>query len=424
MMTRGMCSVLAALTSCVRRLQLGCFALAVLPISSLAADRVFADGFERFWKVSATDVAIASTDNTVWNSLKSRCDTDLDSVISDIYAGFDWRQAAQDYGLCYSAGTLRGDPKAPAYSKKAVAILKTLARSFPLIAPNQNHQFIGFGDGATKSFALPMTPLAGTAVHVFTNTANVLPYSYTGAALADVTTEFSSGALYPVLRVSSTMAGATSNAAPEFVKEVDWHVSLRDEVNGSSQFNVLHWLGNNHPSGMFYVATNFNEDDSQVASGNFSVNGTTLTFTTAPANGKAVFVEYIGTDYTQTSNFMGGVESVKPDGPGYNMRAMNVGLAYGYDVIRQSPDLTAALRQEFYGVLNGQLDWYAAAGYEGPNLYENPIGNYYIRGWLTYCLGAYVRLLDARPDFFGVEPDGRSSGATILDRHQAMAPER
>ena len=48
----------------------------------------------------------------------------------------------------------------------------------------------------------------------------------------------------------------------------------------------------------------------------------------------------------------------------------------------------------------------------------------YIRGWLTYCLGAYVRLLDARPDFFGVEPDGRSGGATILDRHQAMAPER
>jgi len=59
-------------------LLLGCFALAALPISSLAADRVFADGFERFWKVSATDVAIASTDSTVWNSLKSRCDNDLD----------------------------------------------------------------------------------------------------------------------------------------------------------------------------------------------------------------------------------------------------------------------------------------------------------------------------------------------------------
>jgi hypothetical protein len=65
------------------------------------------------------------------------------------------------------------------------------------------------------------------------------------------------------------------------------------------------------------------------------------------------------------------------------MRAMNVGLAYGYDAVRQSSDLTSPLRQEFYSVLNGQLDWYTAAGYEGPNLYENPIGNYYIRGYLT-----------------------------------------
>ena len=28
----------------------------------------------------------------------------------------------------------------------------------------------------------------------------------------------------------------------------------------------------------------------------------------------------------------------------------------------------------------------------------------YIRGWLEYCLGAYVRLLDARPDYFGIDP--------------------
>ena len=370
-MTRGMRSVFAAL-------------VAAMPIAALAADNIFADGFERFWKVSAADVEIASNDDSVWTSLKARCDNDLDSVIADIYAGFDWRQAAQDYGLCYAAGTLRGDVKASTYSKKAVAILKTLARSFPVITPNQNHQFLAFGDGATKTFTLPMPPLAGTSVRVFTNTANVLPYSYAGATQADVTADFSSGGLYPVLRISSTLAGATSNAAPQFVKETDWHVSLRDEVSGSSQFNVLHWLGANHPSGSYYVTTNTDADDTELASG-FSVSGTTLTFTTAPAKGKIIYVEYLGPDYTQTSNFYGAVESVKPDGPGYNMRAMNVGLAYGYDTVRQSPDLTAALRQEFYTVLNGQLDWYTAAGYEGPNVCDHlcTTGNYYIRGYLT-----------------------------------------
>ena len=338
-------------------------------------------------KVSQPDVEIALADDSVWTSLKASCDSDLNSVITDIYAGFDWRAAAQNFGLCYNVGVRRGDPQALTYSKKAAAILKTLARSFPLIAPNQNHQFIGFGDGSTRIFTLPMTPLAGTTVHVFTNTAAVSAYTYSATPLAGVTQEFSSGALYPVLRISSiNMAGATSNAPPEYTKEVDWHVSLRDQVNGDSQFNVLHWLGSKHPSGMYYVATNLNEDDTALAAGNFSVSGTTLTFNTAPAAGKTLFVEYLGTDYTQTSNFYGGVESVKPDGPGYNMRAMNAGLAYGYDTMRQSPDLTSALRKEFYTVLNGQLDWYTAAGYEGPNLYENPIGNYYIEGYLTSAM--------------------------------------
>ena len=360
-------------------------AAALLPtlLCAQGADRIFADSFERISKVAQPDVEIAFADNTVWTNLKARCDSDLNTLINDNYAGFNWRQAAQDYGLCYNVGTLRGDPKASTYSKKAVAILKTLARTFPLIASNQNHQFIGFGDGSKQSFALPMTPLTGTTVTAFSNPTAVSMYTYNAAGQQDVTQEFDSAAIYPVLRVSSTMAGATSNGAVEYAKEIDWHVSFRDLVNGSSRFNTLHWLGAHHPAGTYYISTNLNADDTAIAAANFSVSGTTLTFTTAPAAGTALYVEYLGSDYTQTSNFYGGVESVKPDGPGYNMRAMNVGLAYGYDAIRQSPDLTSPLRAEFYGVLNAQLDWYTAAGYEGPHLGENPIGNYYIRGYLT-----------------------------------------
>ncbi|HEX6834413.1 MAG TPA: hypothetical protein VF132_12830 [Rudaea sp.] len=357
--------------------------LACSAASALAVDHIFSDSFELISKVAQPDIEIALADDATWASLKDRCDSNLNSIITDIYAGFDWRQAAQDYGLCYNVGTRRGDPKAPLYSKKAIAILKTLARSFPLIAPNQNHQFIGFGDDHTRAFTLPMTPLAGTMVHAYSNTVAVSAYTYTGPTQHDVTQEFSSEALYPVLRISTTMAGATSNAAPEYTPEVDYHVSLRDVVNGNSAFNVLHWLGSKHPAGAYFVATIQNKNDTEFATNAFVVSGTTITFTTAPAAGTPLFVQYMGADYSQTSNLYGRVESVKPDGPGYNMRAMNVGLAYGYDTMRQSPDLTPALRQEFYSVLNGQLDWYTQAGYEGPNLYENPIGNYYIRGYLT-----------------------------------------
>ena len=365
----------------VRSMLLLC-AVAALPLAQ-ASDHIFADGFETGTKVSQADVEQAFTDDSVWAALKTRCDDDLNDVINDIYAGFDWRQAAHDFGLCYNVGTLRGDAKAPTYSKKAIAMLKTLARTFPVIAANQNHQFLAFGTGATKAFTLPMTPLAGTTVSVFTNPAAVTSFTYAAAGQPDVTQEFDSGALYPILRISSTMAGATSNAAAEYTKEIDWHVSFRDDTGSGSNFNVLHWLGSHHPAGKFYVSTTTNANDTPVSSGSFSVSGTTLTFTTAPAAGTAVFVQYVGDDYTQTSNFYGAVESVKPDGPGYNMRAMSAGLAYGYDVMRHSADLTDALREEFYGVLNGQLDWYTNFGYEGPSLDPNPIGNYWIEGYLT-----------------------------------------
>ena len=391
----------------------------------MAADRVFVDGFDRFWKVSQPDIEIALADASVWNSLKQRCDSDLDSLIGDIYAGFDWRQAAQDYGLCYAVGSVRGLPEAPNYSRKTVAMLKTLARTFPVIAQNQNHQFLAFGDGTTTAFTLPMVPLDASTVRVFSNTAAVNSFAYTGPTQEGITEEFDSGALFPVLRISNTTAGATSNGAPDYVKEVDWHVSMRDDVNGNSEFNVLHWVGSNHPAGTYYVATTSNPNDTEISSGNFAVNGATLTFTTAPASGKALFVEYLGSDYTQTSNLMGGVESVKPDGPGYNMRAMNVGLAYGYDTVRQSPDLTAELRQEFYTVLNAQLDWYTASGYEGPNLYENPIGNYYIRGYLTGAMFTAYATDSDNPRAFAdgdLKPLARTLLMQTFDKMQANLP--
>ncbi len=365
--------------------------LALAPVAGANAqsgDALFGSGFENLVaanapKIAAPDIERALADDAVWNSLRTRCERDLNVVIRDIYAGFDWRQAAQDYGLCYAVGTARGDARAPVYGKKAVAVLKTLARSFPLIAPNQNHQFLAFGDGATRVFTLPMTPLDAAAVRVFTNPVTINTFTYSGPNQIGVTREFTSGALYPVLRVATTLAGATSNAAPEYSPEVDYHVAFRELINGDSQFNILRWLGAHHPASTYYVATNTNANDTSVTAGAFTVSGTTLTFNTAPATNTAIYVEYLGSDYTQTSNRTGRAESVKPDGPGYNMRAMNVGLAYGYDAIRQSPDLTSALRQEFYKVLNDQIDWYTQAGYEGPNLGLNPIGNYYIRGYLT-----------------------------------------
>ncbi|QBB71179.1 hypothetical protein ELE36_12905 [Pseudolysobacter antarcticus] len=393
-----------------------------------SADHIFADSFEFTTKLAQPDIAIAFSDASVWTPLKARCERDLATVIEDIYAGFDWRQAAQDYGICYNVALMKGDARAPLYSKKAVAILKTLSRSFPVIAVNQNHQFLGFGDGLKKSFTLPMPPLAGAVVRVFENTAAVTQFTYTSTPQQDITQQFDKRALYPVLRISASQDGAISNSPAEYVQEVDFHISMRDDdiAAGTSYFNVLHWIGTNHPSPTYYVATNLNENNTEISAGKFSISGTTLLFNTAPIATQSLFVQYVGSDYTQTSNLMGGVESVKPDGPGYDMRAMNVGLAYGYDAVRHSPDLTAGLRKEFYTVLNQQVDWYTQAGYEGPHVYSNPIGNYYIRGYLMGTFfTAYATDTDNPRAMSGgdLKPLAHSLLMQTFNRMQAVLPD-
>ena len=72
------------------------------------------------------------------------------------------------------------------------------------------------------------------------------------------------------------------------------------------------------------------------------------------------------------------------------MRSVNVGLAEGYDAVRDSTDFTGDLRQEFYSVLNGQVDWYQA--YVKVNPYnDGELSNYYIRGHLTGTVVHRVR---------------------------------
>ncbi|HEX7623530.1 MAG TPA: hypothetical protein VF400_08170, partial [Anaeromyxobacteraceae bacterium] len=104
---------------------------------------------------------------------------------------------------------------------------------------------------------------------------------------------------------------------------------------------------------------------------------------------QAVFVEYMGPDYQQTGNGMGGVDSIKPDSA-YPMRSMNVGLAWGYDAMRASDpstELTPALRAEYSSLLAREVDQYMDT--TGANQYLNeqvPLSNYFVEGELAGAL--------------------------------------
>jgi hypothetical protein len=316
-----------------------------------------------------------------WTALKNKCDTNLNKIIasgySDAYAGWDWRAAAEDYATCYNvAKFLNLDANTISnYSKKAIAVMKVLARHHWYRNINGGTEaegtveYLALGNGATTVFALPRTPMPTPAVKVYLTPATELPIAYTSNR-ASVSSGFC-----PVLKISNTAGGPAA-----YTRETDYHMAW---------YNTLEWRGANHPAlnSTYYVT--LADKGLQTATG-VSVSGSTITFATPPAANQVVAVQYLGPDFEQTGNFMGGVEGMKPDSL-YMARTINVGLAYAYDLMRESPDLTAALRTELVNVLNAEVDFYEDYLVYDPTVPNDPyggpegvpLGNYSVRGHLT-----------------------------------------
>ncbi len=311
--------------------------------------------------LSQLEVQRIAADATAWATQKASCDSGMTKFVGPDYAGLGWRAAAETYGMCYQvAKFLNLDATTVSnYAKKTIATMKVLARHHFYGTPNPTQEFLAVGDGSKKSFALRI-PLASGTANTYLTTLAELTLTNSGA-----TTTLPG--FYPVIKVSDASGGAAS-----YTRSTDYIVAYPGELDWTA-------AGKHPASGATFYAT--------VANGTFTlatgatISGSTLTFATAPAAGQGIFVEYMGPDYEQTGNYLGGVESVKPDS-GYAMRSVNVGLAEGYDAVRESTDFTGDLRQEFYTVLNGQVDWYQ--NYVKTNPYnDGELSNYFVRGHLS-----------------------------------------
>ena len=307
-------------------------------------------------------LAQLSAGGSEWNSIKKYCDDNLNLVIGPDYAGWGWRTAVENYSAAYRVTLPKDAVLAAKYGKKCLAMMKVLARHHNYGGPDCA-QLIGVGDGSTKTFTLSMTPLTVTAITVF-----FAPVSDTALTYNGPTAQVSH--FDPIVKISNT-AGGPANYAP-----ADYKLLYRDGLN----IFVIRWLGSNHPStGATYHVFMTSGTGTAVTAGQFTVANNTVTFTTAPAAGQAVFARYIADNYDQTGNLLGGYSSVTPDGPGYQMRTFCPGLAYGFDLMFDFADFTGALKAEFDTVLNQEVDWYKAYGYER----DGDLGNYFIRGLLT-----------------------------------------
>jgi len=304
---------------------------------------------------------LATAGNAEWTALRNRCDAGLNTLVIPEYAGWGWREAIEEYALAYNvAKALNDATRTLNYGRKALALMKVSARHHNYGSPD-NAEYVGRTNGSTTQFILPRAPVG--AVTVFLTPLTIRNFTYNGVTQALPEWE-------RIVAIGNT---AAANAD---YPQADWRFSYRD---GFDVF-TLRWLTGNHPAnGATYYVASAGDSGTTVAGANYSVSGSTLTFNTAPAAGQCVYVRFMGANYEQTGNYLGGRNSVQPDGPGYQMRTFNVGLAYGYDLIYDFAEFTPALKQEFYTVLNEQIDWYATYGYEN----DGDLGNYFIRGYLT-----------------------------------------
>jgi hypothetical protein len=338
-------------------------------------------------------VDVLAAGGSDWIALRNQCDAELDELITPGYAGWDWRLAVERFSLAYRVAKQRGDTvRTSQYGRKALALLKVLARQHNYGTP-ENAVLIGLGDGSTKTFTLPFAPVDPSQVTVLTTPIATVPLVYAGATI-----ELPDWG--QILAIADTAGGAAAYPSS------DWRFSYRD----GGDVLTLRWLGAHHPASgaTYYVRITTAGNDGAASAGSATVSGTTLTLTTAPASGRAVFARYLGSDYEQTGNALGGCNSVQPDGPGYPMRTFAVGLAYGYDLLHDLPEFTAELKQEFYTVLNAELDWYRDNGYER----DGDIGNYFIRGYLTSALSVGWGTSDENPR----AAEWRDLGSALLQR--------
>lgn len=320
--------------------------------------------------ISSNRLAALRTKNAEWTSIDNFCKSNLNEIIDPGYAGFDWKDALTNYATAYQVLLPSDATTAGKYAKKALALMKVMAHHHNYGGPADSggnylpgYQFVGFADGSVKNFTLPGTPLTGTSVEVVLSPITTIQKTYTSNKIQ--LSDFE-----PILKISNTNTGGADYAASAY------QFLYRD---GLDTF-ILTWTGATHPaSNANYFITQTTGVAKTVAAAQFTVSGTTLAFTAAPAANQAVFARMIDVDYNQTGNNMGGLSAVQPDGPGYQMRTFNPGLAYGVDLLFNYSGLTTPLKNEFVGILNSQIEWYNQYGYEN----DGTLGNYFIEGLAT-----------------------------------------
>jgi hypothetical protein len=312
----------------------------------------------------------AANKTAQWQAFKSRLDSNLGQNVG--YGAYQGSELTwiQDYALGYQILKDTDPLTAANYADKAIALMKSGLHDFQK-SDWMTRQFLVRGDGTTTSFTLPNADFNPSTLRVYLGSVSSTAVVHGAANSADNVGYYS---LF--LKVSNTADGTA-----DYTQGVDW------SHNSNLSNNLLDWspAGKEPAAGATYYVTTTSAFGAPQAS--VTVNGTTITFATAPGKDKAVFVEYIygkhsadGSTlaYQQTSSGDGGFNSIMVDDT-YTSRYLGKYLALGLDWLSSYRGFSPALQAETAAMFVRWSDFVRDSGYAS----TSPASNYGAGGYVS-----------------------------------------
>jgi hypothetical protein len=306
--------------------------------------------------------AEALANNPQWTAFKAQLDRYLPVAIQGGYqaSGTMW---IADYALGYQVLKNIDPTTADNYADKAIAVLKSALNDYQVNNATV-FQFLAVGDGSTTSYTLPNSNIIPSSLGVSLGAVQTVAVVHGALNGQDVIPYYAT-----ILGVSNTPTGPSN-----YTQGTDW------KHNGNFDNDLIDWsTAAKQPAvGATYYVTYTSSTGAQSTA--VKLTGNTITFTTAPTAGQAIFVQYVyGTHsangstlaYQQTSGGGGGFNSILIDND-YTDRYLGQYVSIGLNWLSGYVGFSSALQSQTISTLTAWYNYIQSNGYH----FNLPASNY------------------------------------------------
>jgi hypothetical protein len=311
--------------------------------------------------------AAAAANTPQWQAFQGQLNTGLtqNSTRNGAYEGWELTEIT-DYALGYQVLQTSNPAQAQNYADKALGLMSSALTDYQQ-GTWLSRQYLARGDGTTTTFTIPNTDYVPSSLNVYLGPVT------TQAIVRGTGSSDTAGYNLDFVKVSDSY-----DATPNYTPGTDW---LHDPNISQDQ---IEWTttGSHPAAGATYYLTSASGKSATLVTprSGYTISGTTITFTTAPTTGQAVFVEYVyGTHtsttlaYQQTSAGDGGYNSIFIDSS-YSARYLGPNVAVGLAWLDGYSEMTPTFQASTINMLASWSNYLTFT----PNLWmhNSPESNY------------------------------------------------